>query len=82
MENFTGKQIQEAITSIEVGQKYWDNDFEDYIEVLGIDIDSDSIRLKGANENTQLIRKQDGSFVLSLRLFVHDILERTTILQK
>lgn len=82
MENFTEKQIQETITTIEVGQEYWDNDFKDYIEILEIDIVSDSIRLKGANRVTGLLRKQDGSFDLCLRLFVHDILERTAILQK
>ena len=82
MKNFTEKQIQKTINLIEVGQKYWDNDFKDYIEVLDVNKESDSIRLKGANGNTQLIRKQDGSFVLTLLNFVHDILERTTILQK
>lgn len=82
MEDFTEKQIQETITSIEVGQKYWDNDFKDYIEVLEIDIASDSIRLKGANRNTWLLRKQDGSFELILTFFVYDVLKGTTILQK
>ena len=82
MKNFTEKQIQKTINSIKVGQKYWDNIFKDYIEILEIDIASDSIRLKGANRVIWLLRKQDGSFDLCLRLFVYDILERTTILQK
>ena len=82
MKNFTEKQIQKTINLIEVGQKYWDNDFKDYIDVLGVNKESDSIRLKGANGNTWLLRNQDGSFGLSLTIFAYDILERTTILQK
>ena len=82
MENFTEKQIQETITSIEVGQEYWDIVFNAYIEVLKIDIDSNLIRLKGANRNTMLIRNQDGSFDTMLSVFAYEVLIGITILQK
>ena len=82
MKIFTEKQIQETITTIEVGQKYWDNTFNAYIEVLEIDIDSNLISLKGANKNTMLFRNQDGSFYIMLTIFAYDVLRGITILQK